>query len=346
MPKALIAAPQSYDTPQSLVRAFRHLGWEARAVSWADPCERLGNRLRRLAGLSADRRLLVGREFNRVMRQQFIPLVSQEKPELLLIVKPHSVDDDVGLDLARLSVPIVTWATDSVGRDDGQNSLLRHSLAAYIQDGGDVSHNQMRWLPLGFDDEMFQPADDPKVWDVLFVGNLSTTLYCKRYAFFKMLDNSGLHRNYHIGFIGGTPFAFYNRLRWYPGKTHWVSPHLSMKELGRAIAHSRIVVNIHQNDGRMPINPMFFGIPGCRVCQVAEDREHLGRWLKPRHEYVAVNSANFVGVLSELLRDNSEVDRISAAGFAASAHHTYVARVRQILTECGFVQQGGPHRKP
>jgi hypothetical protein len=286
------------------------------------------------------------REFNRVMRQQFIPLVSREKPELLLVVKPYRPDDDVGNALTRQSLPIVTWATDSLQRFDGQNLLFRRSQVAYFADGGDISEGQGRWLPLGFDDETFRPADDPKYWDVLFVGNMAVPVYHKRYAFFRLLDNSGLHRNYRMGFIGATPCRFYNRFRWYPGRIRWVSPQLPMKELARAIASSRVVVNIHQDDGRMPINPMFFAIPGCRVCQVAEDREYLGQWLRPGTEYIAVNSTNFVGVLTELLRDNGEVERISAAGFAASAQHTYTARVRQILTECGFLEHGGPRRTP
>ena len=346
MPKVLIAGPQSFGTAQSLARAFQSLGWGSPTVTWnAVSQQPFVRRLRIRLKLGLDSRLAQQREFNRVMRGQFVPYARREDPDLLLFVKPNWLDSDIISALSRFSAPIVTWATESLDRFAGQISPLHRSKATYLMDGGDVSEERGHWLPLGFDDETFHPADAPKLWDVLFVGNMVRTLYSKRYAFFKLLDNSGLHRNYRMGFIGETPFGFYNRFRWYPGRIRWVSPRLPMKEFARAIASSRVVVNIHQNDGRMPVNPMFFGIPGCRVCQVAEDCEYLGRWLKPGHEYVAVNSANFVGVLTELLRNNSEIERISAAGFAASAKHTYVARVRQILTECGFFEHGGPRRE-
>lgn len=151
MPRVLIAAPQVFDTPQSLTKAFQRLGWEARTVNWGSALQQtLTDRLKRLMSPGAEWRLAVQRDFNRVIRQQLIPHVSQEKPGLLLLVNPHRLDNDVFYGLTRLSVPIVTWATDSLKRNPERGRRPRPASTLRSTHGLQVGFVGCRFQRLGF----------------------------------------------------------------------------------------------------------------------------------------------------------------------------------------------------
>jgi hypothetical protein len=121
-----------------------------------------------------------------------------------------------------------------------------------------------------------------------------------------------------------------------PGRVEWLGTHLPLVELAKVIARSRICVNIHQDDGQRPINPLFFAIPACGACMVTDDREYLGRWMKPEVEFLPASEGDFVGRVEECLRDTEMATRVAARGCTAAREHAYSSRVAQILSEVGF----------
>lgn len=324
----------------AIERAFRRLGWQTRLVQYGYVTEwtlwqRLFNRASRSYGA-----WYLARAFNDSLRREVLPGLDAGA-DLILFVKGEALAADVRAALARVDVPVVLWTLDSVSRFPAQMSVAPLATRTFVIDGGDVSGEGITWLPIGFDDELYRPGRGEPELDVLFAGNLNEPYYSGRRAALCELAQSSLPARFACGYVGSTGNRRQDRrllrgqpLRWF-GR---VSP----EAYGQLIARARIVVNIHQDDGSQPINPLFFGIPGARVCQVAESRPYLAGWLSRGDDYVAFPPGEMVPTVEHLLVHESERARVAAHGYrSAHAAHTFVQRVRSILDRVGLARSGG-----
>lgn len=333
MSRVLVVGPSSFETCDSIARAFRRLGWVAETAMFDMGQSRSRYWIRRIARYSGN---LAGFEravFNRFLRVAAIPRIVSDRPDLVLFVKPYEVTAENLQALRASGVRIVTWATDSLTRLEGQDALQAAADRRYVMDGGDAGERSAEWLPLGWDDEIFQPTDKPPEWDVLFVGNVFRRGYDTRAKFFDRLRSSSLGGRYRVGFVGSVPSRVANRLRRLPGSVRWVSTGLPFRRLARVIASSSICVNVHQDDGLEPVNPLFFAICGCRVCLVTDTRPYLDRWMVGGDAYVQATPDEVPWILEALLAAPERIESIAAVGCRAALGHTYVRRVERMLAD-------------
>jgi spore maturation protein CgeB len=90
----------------------------------------------------------------------------------------------------------------------------------------------------------------------------------------------------------------------------------------------------------MPINPLFFAIPGCGTCQIAENKTYLRQWLTPGREYVPFEDSTFIKTLVHYANNPVECDWIQSNGYeAVLGHHTFRARVREIIATIMKLEQ-------
>ncbi len=254
-----------------------------------------------------------------------------------MFIRPYQIETDVRACLGRLGRPLVTWATDSLCRYGSYAGIWDAATCNYVFDGADAQSGAGQWLPPGFNDELFRPSDQ-KDWDVLFVGRIFYRLYERRLRTLQCLTESGLPAAHRVGWAGSVVRQHRSLAQRFQDKGGVHLGDMPMDRLAQVIARARIVVNIHQDDGQRPVNPLFFAIPGCRTCLVTDRRDYLENWLRPDAEFVPVELEDCVARLADLLEDEPMRARLAEAGYQAALHHTWFERVRTILRDLHQVQ--------
>lgn len=272
------------------------------------------------------------REYNKAIRRALAG-ISPGEPGMVLVLKRTRLDENTR-ELLRQprAVLLVLWTLDSLQRYPNQNDLARYADHRFYIDEVDAAGEHAHWLPLGYDDRFHRPLPiEEKDIDVLFVGYLRQPDYANRLAALLELAKSEIPSRAKVAFLGtsgdrqsdGELRARLESIQCFGRQRP--------ADYGRIISRSRIVINVHQNDGVWPVNPTFFAIPGGRSCQVAENRDYLGRWLEPGREYVPFQPDRLIETVSALLDNPARVEEVAAAGHERAAReHTFQARLRQI----------------
>lgn len=332
----VVVGPSSFGTCTAVKRAFLSLGWTADTITFDLGQRGIRNTLRKVARYAGKLSWFEHAAFNGVVSKSVLPMLRSSPPDLLVFVKPYSASSVNREALAGCRPRIVTWATDSLCRRPEQESLSSLAAHSYFMDGGDCEGSNSSWLPLGYEERTFRPVDGEKEWDILFVGNVFSRRYDSRRAFFESLRTSSLCDSHRVAFVGSLPSRIANRTGRLKGGVRWLSRGLGIEDLARVISQSRICVTIHQDDGTMPVNPMFFAIPGCGTCLVSDQRDYLASWLAPGSEYVPVTLSGFLADLKGLLNAPGRINAVAEHGLHAAMRHTYTERVRTILRAPGL----------
>lgn len=332
-----LVGPGTYDTLPAVARAFQRLGWEVTRSTyqftsrWQRWLWRFSPRIR-WGSPQGLRPWFEARWYNQFLRCHVLPALVANAPRLLVFLRPYRLVPDVQKTLVTLGRPLVTWATDSLTRYGRYAGIWDIAVRNYVFDGGDVRDGLTRWLPLGFDDEVYRPQES-REWDVIFVGRVYARIYDRRLHFFQRLVSSDVLSTYHVAWAGSVVRQQQKLKHQFQERGGICLGDLSIPELAQGIARAKIAICVHQDDGHQPVNPMFFAIPGCRTCLVTDRRDYLGRWLTPGQEFVPAEPDDFLDRLKKLLRN--EVFRVELAerGFQAARRHTWVERVRTMLEE-------------
>lgn len=331
MKRVLIFGPEAFRITESVSYAFKSLHWTPAVVSWKHRRIRPWNRMANRLNLQEDWGDVLRREFNELLEYKVLPVARDLKPDLILMIAPRMIEKSLLSELDRLNIPIIVWVIDSGTRYPGQMSLNEIAYRTYVMDGGDTNNENILWQPLGYDHRYFSPGEAPSQYDILFAGNIGRWFYDTRNQYLKLLRDSGLGSRFRVAFVGSSSHVWQNRFRWLPGDIKWIAPKLSLKDYASVIASSKITINIHQDDGFKPINPLFFAIPGCKTLEVAEEREYFSEWLEPGKEFIEVNRGNCIEVLEHLLNSGELYSDIVEAGVESAQRHTYSAIVQRMI---------------
>lgn len=335
----VILAPPCGDIEQSVARAFRVLGWGANVITYGDIRPRHFIERTNLSLSPESRQNAIQQDFNAVIKAQLLPLAEEVKPSIILVLKGHRLDEKSTIIIKKLGVPIITWAYDSLSRCLEMSDIISISTHTFYIDGGDVPEgvDNATWLPLGYDETIFKADPDmyPE-YDVLFVGTLGKC-YSRRRHFLKLLSNSRLVHDWKVAFIGTTGKRINDwRLNLNP-LINWIGKRVSIEELAFYASKAKICINIHQDDGIKPINPMFFALPATGACQFVENKAYFSNWMKTG-EYVSFDDDNFLETLySVLTNENLRVNTAKSGMDCAIEKHTYVERVRCMCSILGRI---------
>ena len=316
---------------QQLHDGFLKLSYESHLFIYSNPAQS-GIRPRWLAQLQKlkNPQNFLYSAFNRTLRTRVIPLVEKIRPGFILVYKGHYLENDNREWLERLGCPIAFWANDSMSRIHSQNHAAELATYRFYIDGGDVKDEHDVWLPVGYDPEVCRFDNVTIKYDIGYVGRMLDDRYIRRREYLLRLSNSSLPNKYLcVAACGeGTKKdqAKLDAQLTFPNKG-W----LPYDEYRKFVAETGICINIHQNDGIMPINPMFFNIPGLNVCQIAEDRDYFAEWLEPWKEYVPFNETNYLELVSMIAENRELKERIAKAGLKrVEDSHTFYHRAMTI----------------
>lgn len=317
----------------SICNAFRTLGWDALPFLY-DPPPR-NALLRKWDKFTDTNKSLLALSFNTVLRERVIPLLRSGSVTMILILRGEKLDSDIQDELQSSRVPLFSWAYDSLDRFPGQKDCADIAQHAFFIDLADANTfgNRGSWLPLGYDNEIYRPhcRFEEKDIDILLSGALSEQ-YSARRNCIREISRSPLVDRYKIAFVGSTGTRFADFLFRRSMNISWLAQYTKPEIFALFVSRAKIYVNIHQDDGIAPVNPMFFAIPGSGTCQVAEAKPYLTTWLDSEREYVPFNDGFLVAELERLLANQPLLRKICDAGLqAATLSHTFVQRIAAII---------------
>jgi hypothetical protein len=332
LPPVLVLGHSSNRIPQSVCEGFERIGARATLVRFGVPSPRW--RAARLAAryLDPDNQRADACSFNEALRSIVVPQLRRDRQAILVVMRGYRVDTKVARAIHALPNPVVLWTYDSLARWPAQASLSAIAHHRFYIDRVDVPPGDAAatWLPLGYDDAIYRPVGK-KDLDVVFVGTVRS-LYQRRRRFLERLAGSSLAKNFRCGFVGSTGLRIKDRFLRIGKHLSWIATHLSETELAQVVASARISINVHQDDGGEPVNPMFFAMPGAGACMLAYGQPHLARWLQPDVEYVPFGDTDYLQRIEALLGDEARLQAIRERGLrAVQMNHTYAARAKTIL---------------
>lgn len=247
--------------------------------------------------------------------------------DCLLILKGHFLSDENKSFLKNLKIPKIQWTIDSFDRFPGQRDVSTYMDKIFVQDGIDEENGlPAKWLPLGFDEEIFTYSDRKDI-DVLLLGTVTQPFYKTRLEY--IVEASGMAKaGYNVVFAGGNlPEAEKQTLA---KNNVTIMNRLPLTDYAKLIARAKVCVNIHQDDGGKPINPIFFAIPATGGIQVTEEKEYLSRWLESKTLFFPEKRSCVQNRIREIL-DSNLAPLSKNISEAVTAAHSYTARAKDIL---------------
>lgn len=239
-------------------------------------------------------------------------------PTRILLLRGYNFNQSTYRLLADIKVPIYLWAFDSIVRFPEQIRALNIYKKVFAIDGGEIeSYNTVRWMPIGYNKEFFYPETE-KQYDVIFIGRVDARFYSKRYDYLLAMDKFPFARSFRFAYMGTTGSKFGDYILRRRLKNTLFLGKRKFEDYAAVIRQSKICVNIHQDDGSMPINPMFFSIPAAGVCQVTDDREYFDNWFLPDVEFLPCKLENLEAKLFSLLSNAEYCNNLANNGYKRS----------------------------
>lgn len=307
-----IVSPDTYGIAEGIASASSRMGVSSTVYHYREPFRGL-----RRYFVKSSRPL-----FEEVMRNRVLPAMGGVG-ELLVVLKGDGLSPSVRTALKNCSVVKFLWIYDSFRRCPGAASILPLFDLRWFVDGADAARftgDNERWTPLGFDETLFTAGGRPRDIDVLIFGSIGER-YSRRRRVVEKISRSALPSRYRVCFVGTTGRRYRDAILRFGKGMAWLEKKIPIRDLALLMKRSKIVVNIHQDDGEKPVNPMFFAIPSTGACQVAEDREYLNEWMSAGEEFVPASEEEMIDALDYLLRHEQERDAIAHAGMAKVLSH-------------------------
>jgi spore maturation protein CgeB len=278
-----------------------------------------------------DRFLGLGEEHFSV-NHRFRSAVTQERPELVIVIFGFDLSDKTFEYLKRLNIPTVCWWINdpfqferSLKRAGKFNILFTNSMIS-VKDYRARGIERAHWLPTAFSPNFHQrkPLDSKLDSEVCFAGDWSPLRekWCLK-----------LHENYRIKIVGpwGKKIAPNSPLRFV-----LTDGYFSAKEMSAEFSRAQIVFNIHTWFGKYDhgTNPRLFEAAGIGVCQAVDWKQDLHELFDVDGDLIVyTGESDLLERLGSMLGDTSACKRMAQRSFdRASRDHTYVNRMRELLS--------------
>lgn len=241
--------------------------------------------------------------------------ISVFKPTRIIILRGYDFTPQTFQKLSSFKIPLYLWTYDSINRYPEQIKAIEKFNKIFVIDGGDLEiHPDFVWMPIGYNPKNFYPETE-KEYDLVFLGRVNGKLYRTRYTYLKKINSLPIAKKYRFAFMGTTGSFI---------KDYFLKRELcnmtfigkqSFKEYSSVIRRSRLCINIHQDDGLKPVNPMFFSIPAAAVCQITDNRDYYSKWLIPNAEFIPISIDMIEECLVGNLENDKKIKEISKEGY-------------------------------
>src|SRR5690606_11748629 len=115
------------------------------------------------------------------------------------------------------------------------------------------------------------------------------------------------------------------------GKINYMAK-LPIKNFAKIVQDSKLVINIHQDDGLKPINPLFFSIPYTKTLQIVDNRNYFVDGL-PDIFYKKTELNNFIYNIKFMLENYDRLIFQLDSEIKSLEKHTMTSRFKDIFNK-------------
>ena len=261
-----------------------------------------------------------------------------DKDDVLIMVKGNYLSQKLKTELINLKAKKVAITLDSLDRAPMQKDICLLSDLVAFQDKGDLDLENLKGrgfhLPLGFDENLFKPGNQFRDTDVLLVGNFYPKTYGKRLELIHLIGNDRRFSGLKISIIGSSGDAALNeKLKQQYPSINFLGK-LSFSQINEELNRAKVAVNIHQDDGKEPVNPWLFIISGTKTAQIVDSRDYLTAFFAPGEEIIMAEFKDIPDNILNLLDNNFMRESVAAKGYSRTLKdHSSSSRAKTILNQ-------------
>jgi len=277
MNRVLIIGPDFHYFNDSIAKAFRKLGWEAKVEAFATPVHpyTLWNKLR--YKFSSDKLAL--KQDSRLRYDSYIrACFDNYQPNLVFVLNGDNLATSTVAYFHKKS-KVVFWLFDSITRMMYSIDNLREADAVYCYEQKDIpllakEHIKASFLPQAVDTTLYYPIQGiEKKYDIVFAGEIWNSKKRQR-----LLEKVVQHfSGKKIRIVGRCKIPTKDFFGWL-FRTHrdiYTNTNASAKELNMLYNQAHVVLNIHNEQQKDGANPKVYEILATRAHQVCDANPYL-----------------------------------------------------------------------
>ena len=277
MKRVLIIGPDFHYFNESIARAFRQLGWEAKVEAFATPIHPyiFWNKLR--YKLSSDKLAL--KQDSRLRYDAYIrACFDSYQPNLVFVLNGDNLDTST-VAYFHKKAKVVFWLFDSITRMMHSLDNLREADAVYCYEQKDIpllakEHIKASFLPQAVDTSLYYPILGIEMkYDIVFAGEIWNSK--KRQ---QLLEAVVQHfPNKKILIVGRYKIPTKDFFGWLFRKHRdiYTNKNASAEELNLLYNQARVVLNIHNEQQQDGANPKVYEILATGAHQVCDANPYL-----------------------------------------------------------------------
>lgn len=277
MNRVLIIGPDFHYFNESIVNAFRKLGWEAEVEAFATPIHpySLWNKIRYKLSLNK----LELKNESRLRYDSYIRMrFDSYQPNLVFIMNGDNMATSTVAYLHQ-KAKVVFWLFDSITQMMHTLDNLREADAVYCYEQKDIpllerEHIKASFLPQAVDSTLYYPIQGiEKKYDIVFAGEIWNSR--KRQ---QLLEAVVLHfPNKKIRIVGRYKIPTKDFFGWLFRKHRdiFTNKNASAEELNMLYNQARVVLNIHNEQQQDGANPKVYEILATGAHEVCDANPYL-----------------------------------------------------------------------
>lgn len=337
--KALIIGPDFFGYNESIRRAFRKNGFEARVAAYDDPVHPFDVRNRVLHKLfpSWKHPYEKGqRLFAAEVKRRF----DDFRPDLVFIYNGDLLEKET-IRYFRRRAKVAVWMLDGALLHPRSLAIAPETDAYFCFERSDVGKlhemgiGNARFLPQGYDPEIYHPLPGTeKDIDILFVGALYR--YPERIRLLTALARRWAGR-YRIRIYGRYKPFEKNPVKWLlrEQRSVFLNRNVPPAEVNRLYNRAKVCINIHHAQSADGANPKVFEICGAGAYQVVDANPFIEEIYGAQEAGLYRNDREFLEKIEAALAADVSAGAL-AAHRKAAAYHTFECRIREALRVLGY----------
>ncbi len=342
MKKVLIISSPFYDYQVSVGRAFESLGYQVKIETYDEPIHPFKGLLKWQHKFAKDKERL--RAQSRAKYDAYIKQVFDDYQPDIVFSYNGTILLDERLDYFRQKSKVILWMYDSVQRPDRARceKHIDHADAVFCFEERDVEYYARQgktayFLPLACDTSIYYPIDNPnKDIDILFVATLYTSQKRMKYIQ-SVVDHFPDARILVYGWY--KPFVKTPLKCLFREKRHiYKNVNIPPAKVNELFSRTKIALNIHHEQTFYGANQRLFEACGSRTYQICDANPYIESLFPNQEVGVYHSEEEMLSLLRWALDENNTQEcasRANAAYKIISEHHTFQARVKEMLQKIG-----------
>lgn len=332
--RVLIIGPRYYNYLSACEYAFKELRWDAYVESYDNPIHPYTTLMKWRYKLG--NKAVLQRKSREAYKEYIERRFEEIQPDVVFIMNGDFLEADT-LDRFRQKAKVLLWLFDNREKIPSSIAHIDHVDCLFCFEQEDVDWylaqgKQAYFLPQACDTSIYHPLVCPKDIDILFVGVLYYSP--RRQQIIRHLIER--FPQLRIVVYGTYKPWFKNPIKWlFREHRHiYMNRNISAEEVNVCYNHSRIVLNIHQEQQQNGANPRTFEICGSGAYQLCDANPYIESLFPNGEVGIYHTEEELFRLVEEVLATDPKEAAYEAYRFVLE-NHSFIIRIRKALTIAG-----------